>query len=87
MLHEQTFSQKKIKLEFSSGLATLDTETQWGEQSPVELFHRANALLLSARGIGGGDLLSCEPRFYDKLPTDVERMSGKFSDAPENDRR
>jgi hydrogenase-4 transcriptional activator len=87
MLHKQTFSQKKIKLEFSSGLATLDTEAQWGKQSPVELFHRANALLQSARGIGGGDLLSLEPRFYDNLPTDVDCMSGKFSDAPENDFR
>jgi hydrogenase-4 transcriptional activator len=87
MLHEQTFSQKKIKLEFSSGLATLDTEAQWGEQSPVELFHRANNSLQSARGIDGGDLLSWEPRFYAHLPTNVDRMSGKFSDAPENDFR
>jgi hydrogenase-4 transcriptional activator len=87
MLHKQTFSQKKIKLEFSFGLATLDTEAQWGEQSPVELFHRANNALHSARGIGGGDLLSWEPRFYANTPVNVDRMSGKFSDAPENDFR
>ena len=87
MLHKQTFSQKKIKLEFSFGLATLDTEAQWGEQSPVELFHRANNALQSARGIGGGDLLSWEPRFYANTPVNVDRMSGKFSDAPENDFR
>jgi hydrogenase-4 transcriptional activator len=87
MLHKETFSQKKIKLEFSFGLASLDTEAQWGEQSPVELFHRANNALQSARGIGGGDLLSWEPRFYANTPVNVDRMSGKFSDAPENDLR
>jgi hydrogenase-4 transcriptional activator len=87
MLHEKTFSQKKIKLEFSSGSATLDTEAQWGEQSPVELFHRANNSLQSARCIGGGDLLSWEPRFYAHLPNNVDRMSGKLSDAPEKDFR
>jgi diguanylate cyclase (GGDEF)-like protein len=91
MLHKQTFSQKKIKLEFSFGLASLGTEAQWGEQSPVELFHRANNALQSARGIGAGagagNLLSWEPRFYANIPASVDRMSGKFSDAPENDFR
>jgi diguanylate cyclase (GGDEF)-like protein len=87
MLHKQTFSQKNIELEFSFGLATLDTEAQWGEQSPVELFHRANNALQSARGIGARDLLSWEPRFYADTPVNVDRMSNKFSDAPENDFR
>ncbi|WP_339723354.1 sigma 54-interacting transcriptional regulator [uncultured Paraglaciecola sp.] len=87
MLRTKSFSNKKINLEFSFGLATLEAEEQLGEQLPLELFRRANAALQAARSVGGGKLVSWQPQFDANILANLDRMSGKFSDAPNDDFR
>ncbi|WP_245807589.1 sigma 54-interacting transcriptional regulator [Cognaticolwellia beringensis] len=87
MLVNTSFTEKKLKLDFSFGLASLDTEQQLGEQSPLELFRRANTALQAARSIGGGKLVGWEPQFDANITANLDRMSGKFSEAPEDDFR
>ena len=86
-LRSTSFTSKKLKLEFSLGLASLDSEEQLGEQSPLELFRRANAALQAARSIGGGKLVSWQPQFDANILANLDRMSGKFSQAPNDDFR
>lgn len=86
-LRSQAFSKKKLNLAFSFGLATLDSEELLGEQSPLELFRRANAALQAARSIGGGKLVSWQPQFDANILANLDRMSGKFSQAPSDDFR
>ncbi|ABG42043.1 response regulator receiver protein [Paraglaciecola sp. T6c] len=86
-LRSMSFTSKKLKLEFSLGLASLDSEEQLGEQSPLELFRRANAALQAARSIGGGKLVSWQPQFDANILANLDRMSGKFSQAPSDDFR
>ncbi|MBU3003656.1 sigma 54-interacting transcriptional regulator [Paraglaciecola arctica] len=87
MLRTQSFSKNKVKLEFSLGLATLEAEEQLGEQSPLELFRRANTALQAARSVGGGKLVSWQPQFDANILANLDRMSGKFSEAPNDDFR
>ncbi|WP_339769632.1 sigma 54-interacting transcriptional regulator [uncultured Paraglaciecola sp.] len=87
VLRNTYFSKKKLKLEFSFGLASLDAEEQLGEQSPLELFRRANAAMQAARSIGGGKLVSWQPQFDANILANLDRMSGKFSQAPNDDFR
>lgn len=87
ILRSQLFSKKKLKLAFSFGLATLESEEQLGEQSALELFRRANAALQAARSIGGGKLVSWQPQFDANILANLDRMSGKFSQAPSDDFR
>jgi diguanylate cyclase (GGDEF)-like protein len=87
MLVNKSFTDKNLKLDFSFGLASLDTEEQLGEQSPLELFRRANTALQAARSIGGGKLVGWEPQFDANITANLDRMSGKFSEAPEDDFR
>lgn len=87
MLRSQAFTSKKVNLEFSFGLATLEAEEQLGEQSPLELFRRANAALQAARSVGGGKLVSWQPQFDANILANLDRMSGKFSEAPNDDFR
>ena len=87
MLRGKSFSNKKINLEFSFGLATLEAEEQLGEQSPLELFRRANAALQAARSVGGGKLVCWQPQFDANILANLDRMSGKFSEAPSDDFR
>lgn len=86
-LRNKLFSHHKINLQFSVGLATLGSEEQLGEQSPLELFRRANTALQAARSIGGGKLVSWQPRFDANIVANLDRMSGKFSEAPGDDFR
>lgn len=87
MLVNKSFTQKKLNVDFSFGLATLNSEEQLGEQSPLELFRRANTALQAARSIGGGKLVAWEPKFDANIIANLDRMSGKFSEAPEDDFR
>ncbi|MEP1448876.1 MAG: sigma 54-interacting transcriptional regulator [Paraglaciecola sp.] len=87
VLRTQRFSKSKVKLEFSLGLATLEAEEQLGEQSQLELFRRANAALQAARSVGGGKLVSWQPQFDANILANLDRMSGKFSEAPNDDFR
>ena len=87
MLRNTSFSSKKIKLEFSFGMATLDAEERLGEQSPLELFRRANAALQAARSVGGGKLVIWKPQFDTNILANLDRMSGKFSEVPSDDFR
>ncbi|GAC19349.1 sigma 54-interacting transcriptional regulator [Paraglaciecola arctica] len=87
VLRSKSFSSKNVKLTFSFGLATLEAEEQLGEQSPLELFRRANAALQAARSVGGGKLVSWQPQFDANILANLDRMSGKFSEAPNDDFR
>ena len=87
MLRSKFFTSKNVKLEFSFGLATLEAEEQLGEQSPLELFRRANSALQAARSVGGGKLVSWQPQFDANILANLDRMSGKFSEAPSDDFR
>ncbi|GAB2676481.1 sigma 54-interacting transcriptional regulator [Aliiglaciecola aliphaticivorans] len=85
MLRQKRFSDKKVNLDFSFGLATIESEEQLNEQSPLELFRRANAALQAARSIGGGTLVCWQPKFDANILANMDRMSGKFSDASDED--
>ncbi|MEP4890592.1 MAG: sigma 54-interacting transcriptional regulator [Aliiglaciecola sp.] len=85
MLRQKRFSDKKVSLDFSFGLATIESEEQLNEQSPLELFRRANAALQAARSIGGGTLVCWQPKFDANILANMDRMSGKFSDAADAD--
>ncbi|GAA6185726.1 sigma 54-interacting transcriptional regulator [Aliiglaciecola sp. NS0011-25] len=85
MLRKKRFSAKKVNLDFSFGLATIESEEQLNEHSPLELFRRANAALQAARSIGGGTLVCWQPKFDANILANLDRMSGKFSDAADDD--
>ncbi|MFT6898490.1 MAG: hydrogenase-4 transcriptional activator [Paraglaciecola sp.] len=87
MLGNQPFSHKKINLQFSVGLATLEAEEQLGQQSPLELFRRANTAMQAARSIDGGKLVSWQPQLDAKILANLDPMSGKFCEVPGDDFR
>jgi hydrogenase-4 transcriptional activator len=87
MLGNKPFSHKKINLQFSVGLATLEAEEQLGQQSPLELFRRANSAMQAARSIDGGKLVSWQPQLDAKILANLDPMSGKFSEVPGDDFR
>ncbi|MFQ3221266.1 MAG: hydrogenase-4 transcriptional activator [Paraglaciecola sp.] len=87
MLDNKPFSQKKIHLQFSIGLATLESEEQFGQTSALELFRRANSAMQAARSIGGDKLVSWQPRLDANILTDLDHIGGKFSEFPGDDFR
>jgi hydrogenase-4 transcriptional activator len=87
MLGNKPFSQKKINLQFSVGLATLEAEEQLGQQSSLELFRRANSAMQAARSAGDGKLVSWQPRLDINILGNLDPMSGKFSEVPGDDFR
>ncbi|MFQ3236687.1 MAG: hydrogenase-4 transcriptional activator [Paraglaciecola sp.] len=87
MLSNRSYSQKKINLQFSVGLATLELEEQLGEQSPLELFRRANSALQAARGTGGEMLVSWQPRLDATTLANLDHITGKLWDVPGDDFR
>ncbi|MGS2720894.1 sigma 54-interacting transcriptional regulator [Paraglaciecola aestuariivivens] len=87
MLRNKRFTKKRLSLAFSFGLASLEADEQLGEQSSLELFRRANAALQAARSVGGGKLVSWKPQFDANILANLDRMSGKFSEAPNEDFR
>ena len=87
MLRNTSFSSKKIKLEFSIGMATLEAEERLGEQSPLELFRRANAALQAARSVGGGKLVIWKPQFDANILANLDCINGSFSEAQSDDFR
>ncbi|MBA6342760.1 sigma 54-interacting transcriptional regulator [Colwellia sp. MB02u-10] len=87
MLVNKSFTQKKLKLDFSFGIATLDAEEQLEEQSPLKLFRRANTALQAARSIDGDKSVGWEPQFDANIIANLDHISGKFSDVPRDDFR
>ena len=87
MLVNKSFTQKKLKLDFSFGIATLDAEEQLEEQSPLELFRRANTALQATCSIGGDKLFGWEPQFDANIIANLDHISGNFSGAPRDDFR
>ncbi|MDN4502500.1 sigma 54-interacting transcriptional regulator [Alteromonadaceae bacterium BrNp21-10] len=87
ILSDKGYAEQKLSLTFSVGLSTLEGQEQLGEQSPLELFRRANAALQAAKNIGGGKLVIWRPQFDDNVLANLDRMSGKFSSDPNDDFR
>jgi diguanylate cyclase (GGDEF)-like protein len=87
MLGNKRFSHKKITLQFSVGLATLEAEEQLGQQSSLELFRRANSALQAARSIDGGNLVSWQPQLDAKILANLDPTNGKFCEVPGDDFR
>ncbi|MDU0353089.1 sigma 54-interacting transcriptional regulator [Paraglaciecola aquimarina] len=87
LLAGKQYTQHKLSLSFSIGVATIEGQEQIDEQSPLELFRRANTALQAARNIGGGKLVTWRPQFDSNVIANLDRMSGKFSSEPNDDFR
>ena len=87
MLVNKSFTQKKLKLDFSFGIATLDAEEQLKDLSPLELFRRANTALQEARSNNSDKIVGWEPHFDANIIANIDRISSKFSDVPRDDFR
>ena len=87
ILGDKRFSHKKINLQFSVGLATLEAEEQLGQQSSLELYRRANSAMQVARSIDGGKLVSWQSQLDAKIVANLDPMSGKFCEVPGDDFR
>jgi hydrogenase-4 transcriptional activator len=76
-LTEGTFLNGKVSLKFSIGLAHCDPQDI--QNSPLELFRRANWALNVAKESGGQKVIIWRPNVEIELVGNLDRQSGRFS--------
>ncbi len=76
-LAERTFLGGRISLKFSIGLAHCDPQDL--QNSPLELFRRANWALNVAKESGGQKVITWRPDAEIELVGNLDRQSGRFS--------
>jgi len=84
-LSERTFLDGTVALNFSIGLAHCDPSEF--QNSPLELFRRANWALNVARESGGQKVVICRPDLKIELVGNLDRQSGRFSRSVGRDYR
>jgi diguanylate cyclase (GGDEF)-like protein/PAS domain S-box-containing protein len=84
-LSEQTFLNGTVSLEFSIGVAHCDPHDL--QNSPLELFRRANWALNVAKESGGKKVVIWRPNVEIELVGNLDRRSGMFSSDVSRDYR